>query len=426
MPWLTPDSIPEDDDCRPLSIPASSVWLALVSGALTELTKPYNWQKFGTLTVAETTAKMQSIIDNYYASPCAACTTPGGYRAVRINNQGHLEQLNGDGDWEAATDEYYIPPPEARTGGTPEDQACLAAKNAVHVLELLYENLSDSWNAHLDEAEAGTAFIGAVVAAVGFEFAPITWAVVGFFTAVFSALYTALEFIGADLWDESVSAQITCFLRACATNTDGVVTFDYECFMRQLNSLTDNFSLTESQLRLYIQIGYILYFIGGIDGLNLAGRTTAITDDDCSDCECSGTSVNFGVSDQGFVQQAWSVYAASGTYMNNIFGQGIYADSVGGFNQIGVVGEVDQVCGTGINVNANRASGAPSAVIEVRITTSTQVKTATLTPTGAFFTGIAHWNEGGYLVPDSGTVEIGYKGTSGYGIMIGSFQTGDV
>jgi len=72
MPWLTPDSIPEADDCRPLSIPADSAWLALVSGALTELTLPYNWEKFGTLTVAETVAKMQEIIDNYYNAACGA------------------------------------------------------------------------------------------------------------------------------------------------------------------------------------------------------------------------------------------------------------------------------------------------------------------------------------------------------------------
>jgi len=284
MPWLTPDDIPEADDCRPLSIPANSVWLALVSGALTELTLPYNWEKFGTLTVAETVEKMQSIVDNYYNSPCGACTTPGGYRVIRISGTGHVEQLDESGNWVDGTGEYHIPLPDAREGGTEQDQICLAATNAVYVLEQLYENLTDSWNSELDEAEAETAFILGLIALVGFEFAPITWGIVAFMTAVFAALYTTLEFIGADLWDTSVSDQITCFLTECATNTAGVVTFDYQCFMNRLNSLTDTFSLTETQLRLYLQIGYMLYFIGGMDGLNLAGGTTAISVGDCDLC----------------------------------------------------------------------------------------------------------------------------------------------
>jgi len=285
MPWLTPDEAPEDGVCRPLFIPANSQWLSLISGALTELTLPYNWEKFGTLTVNQTVSAMRDILDGYYSDECGNCETPGGYRIIRINNQGHVEELNSDGEWQDATGEYHIPPPEARTGGTEADQVCLAAKNAVNVLEQLYENLTDSWNSHLDDAEAQTAFILALIGLVGFEFAPITWGIVAFFTAVFSALYTALEFLGADLWDTAVSQQITCFLVECATNVDGVVTFDYECFLHNLTELTNNFSLTESQLRLYLQISYMLYFIGGIDGLNLAGATTAITDDDCSDCD---------------------------------------------------------------------------------------------------------------------------------------------
>jgi len=285
MPWLTPDSIPEDDDCRPLSIPADSVWLALVSGALTELTQKYNWQKFGTLTVDETVAKMQEIVNGYYTDPCAACTTEGGYRVTRISPSGHFEQLDDAGNWVDGTDEYHIPPPEARTDGTPPDQNCLAAKNAVNVLEQLYENLTDSWNSDLDDAEAITAFILGAIALVGFEFAPITWSIVAFMTPVFTLLYTALEFIGADLWDEAVSNQITCFLLDCVVNTDGVVTFDWDCFMLKLQSPLDTFGLTEEQLRLYLQIAYMLYFIGGVDGLNLAGRTTEITDDDCAMCD---------------------------------------------------------------------------------------------------------------------------------------------
>lgn len=285
MPYLTPQELPETDICRSLSIPDNTEWLAFFGGVLTELTKTYNWEFSGGLTVDETVDKMQDIVDAYYESLCGTCTTPGGYRIIRVNSQGHVEELNELGEWQDATGEYHIPLPEPREGGTEQDQICLAAKNSVNVLEQLYENLTDSWNSHLDEAEAQTAFILGLIALVGFEFAPITWGIVAFMTAVFSALYTTLEFIGADLWDSAVSEQIECFLIECATNTDGVVTFDYECFTDKLNSLTDTFSLTEDQLRLYLQISFMLYFIGGMDGLNLAGATTAITDADCSFCD---------------------------------------------------------------------------------------------------------------------------------------------
>lgn len=301
MPWLTPDSIPEGDTCRPLSIPDDSVWLALVSGALTELTQKFNWEKFGTLTVDETVAKMQEIIDSYYANPCGGCTLPGGGLIIRIGLHGHIEELGDGGSWGDPTGDYIIPPPDAREGGTATDQNCLAAKNAVNVLQQLYENLSESWASHLSEAEAGTEFIIAAGALIGFEFAPITLAIVAFLEVVFAALYTALEYLGADLWDSDFTDQMICFLVDCALNDAGVVTFDWDCLMARLNSLTDSFGLSEIQLRLYLQVSYILYFIGGIDGLNLAARTTAIDNDDCSNCGAWCLQVDLTDNDGGFI-----------------------------------------------------------------------------------------------------------------------------
>lgn len=286
MPWLTPDSIPEGDDCRPLSIPADSAWLALISGALTELTLPYNWQKFGTLTVAETVAKMQEIVDNYYNSPCALCLTPGDYRVTRISPEGHLQELSPSGDWQDATGDYAIPAPTARTEGTEPDQNCLAAKNATEVLSQLYESLSESFSSELSTDEAITAFIAAAVAAIGFEFAPITWSIAAIFFVGFEALFKALEYVTADLWTESFSNEFECLLLGCVVNTAGVVTFDWDCFNAALLAQVNNNGLSEIQMRLYVQIGYMLYFIGGADGLNLAARTTSITDDSCTCAWC--------------------------------------------------------------------------------------------------------------------------------------------
>jgi len=301
MPYLTPQELPEDDDCRPLSIPASTEWLALFGGALTELTKKYNWEDSGGLSVDETVEKMESIINNWYTLPCAACTTPGGYRTIRIGNSGRIEQLNGDGNWEDATDEYVIPPPAAREGGTEQDQVCLAAANAVNVYEQLYESLSESWSGEVDEAEAVFALIGVMVGVMGFAFAPIVYGIYAFFLPIFGVMFAALEYLTADLWDDDFSNTLECFLVNCGTNTGGVVTFDWQCFIDQLNSQTNPFSLTEEQIRLYLQVIYLLYFTGGVDGLNLAGGTTEITENDCSDCsEGWCRAEDFEISDYGW------------------------------------------------------------------------------------------------------------------------------
>lgn len=285
MPYLTPQELPETDDCRSLSIPADTEWLAFFGGVLTELTKAYNWEYSGGLTVDETVAKMQEIVDAYYESVCGGCELPEGGKIIRIGEHGILQELGDDGSWHDGSGDYDIPPPDARTGGTPPDQICLAATNAVSVLQQLYDSLSDSWNSELNDAEAETAFTLTLIGLVGFEFAPITFGIIAFFGVVFGILYQALEYLGADLWTDDFTQQMICFLDACGTNTGGVVTFDWDCLMGKLNSLVDSFGLSEVQIRLYLQVTYMLYFIGGIDGLNLAGGTTAIETADCSPCD---------------------------------------------------------------------------------------------------------------------------------------------
>jgi len=286
VPYLTPEDLPEERECRALFIPANSDWLAIVSGALTELVKTYNWQQEGAVTVEDAIDAMQEMINSYYDGCPEDCDLPEGGSIIRLTEDGHIEVLQ-DGEWVTPEEgDYYIPPPEAREGGEPEDQICLAAKNAVNVLEQMYESLSESWAESLSTAEALTDMIAVAVTLVGFEFAPIAFGIAAFVVGLLRQLYTALEYLGADLWTEDFSRQMICFLIPCATNTDGVVTFDWDCFVNKLNSLADDFMLSEVQIRLYLQVSYMMWFIGGVDGLNLAGRTTEITDDFC-DCGCS-------------------------------------------------------------------------------------------------------------------------------------------
>lgn len=392
-------------------------WAQFLLGAAKVLGDPFNWYEAGDMSTDEAAEAFRVIVQDAPYN-LRSCPNPAGGRIFRVNALGKVQELSDAGEWTDPTGDATIPPVPERSGGTPEDQICLAAKNATNVLQLLYENLTDSFNSHLDEAEAATALVLTIISLIGAEFAPITFALVTFFSVVFSVLYGVLEFVAADLWDDTFTKALMCILRDCATNDAGVVTFDWDCFQAALAHQTNVFDLTFEQLRLFGQIEYLLQVIGGVDALNAAGATTAITDDDCSGCACTGTSVNFGVSDQGFV-------ATLGNYATDIFGTGWYAETSGGQNKIAISGDVAEVCGNGVNFNITLSAGAPtSPTVVFTVVTSTQTKHATFTPVNGV--NNVHWDEGGELDFDAGTVDITYAGSSGYGAMIGSFQTGDV
>lgn len=252
-------------------------------GALEPLVNAYNFYESGDLTPDEAAELFRQIVQDapYNLKTCA---NPAGGKIIRVAPNGHVEQLSDANTWETPDGDYTIPPIPERTDGTPQDQMCLAAKNAANVLQLLYENITDSFNADLDTAEAQTALVLGIISLIGAEFAPITFALVTFFGIVFSVLYGLLEAIGADLWDADFTDSLVCILKNCATNDAGVVTFDWDCFNNALAAQTTVVPLTFDQLRLFGQIQYLLLVIGGVDALNTAGATTAITDDDCSAC----------------------------------------------------------------------------------------------------------------------------------------------
>ena len=65
MPYLTPNTAPGDTLCRVLFIPNDLDWLAQVTGALEELTFPYNWEAFGSSSVDDTVAEMVKMFDAF-------------------------------------------------------------------------------------------------------------------------------------------------------------------------------------------------------------------------------------------------------------------------------------------------------------------------------------------------------------------------
>jgi len=283
MPYLTPEEIPESTTCRALLIPASSDWLAIVSGALTELVKTWNWAQEGSVTVAEAVAAMESMVAAYYDDPCASCELPGGYPVFRLGSDGRVEQLV-DGEWVPPEGEYEIPTTPARTEPDPEDRRCLAAANAANVLEQLYESLADSYDEDKTLEEAVGVMIG-LLATYFFWAAPIAAGLALLSLAAMEIVYLLIEIFGADLWDADFTETLKCILYECSlTDESEVVTFDYLCVSERLNSTLSHIDLNAEQLRLLAQLSYILSIIGGADALNAAGATTEIEEAVCSDC----------------------------------------------------------------------------------------------------------------------------------------------
>lgn len=79
MPYLTPDTIPATKLCRRILIPNDLYLVAAVSGALTELTKPYNWQTFGAVSAEAAAAAMFTAVDDFlHSDPCDEGTPDEG------------------------------------------------------------------------------------------------------------------------------------------------------------------------------------------------------------------------------------------------------------------------------------------------------------------------------------------------------------
>jgi len=136
-----------------LSIPADPEWLALFGGALTELLFTWNWeQSTGGLSVDDTIAAMQNIIDNWYISTCGGCELPDGGGILRMLQDGSVQELI-DGEWQEPTGDYATPPTPARTESTADERKCLAAKNAAYVLQQTYEQTLDAWTGGAEEPE---------------------------------------------------------------------------------------------------------------------------------------------------------------------------------------------------------------------------------------------------------------------------------
>jgi len=307
--WLTPNSGATETICRPLLVPLDDqlFFLAAVSGALLDLTRAYNWEQFGDMTPAEAAEVMQTLYDDYVANTddCGVCVIPFPFdfdigfdiHITRIGEDGGFEELI-DGVWQTPAGDYAVPEPDARTESTADERKCLAAANVVEVLKVVYETASDSFIADPTAANVYEGVLGALAAglgawAVGFAASGIGLAIAGFFV-----FYELLETVTSDLWLSSFDNELICIFYANATDTAGVVTFDWDGILRDFMDLTVAGGLDLDRQLLLQQVLFILYTIG-LDGINIAGATTDITSFDCDYCLDYCYFFNLGTNDGG-------------------------------------------------------------------------------------------------------------------------------
>lgn len=283
MPYLTPDEIPEGDVCRPLFIPDSTDWLAIVSGALTELTKSWNWEQFGTVTVEEATERMGALVAQYYDELCSSCVQPGGEPIVGLDDLGSWRMLDGD-TWIAPIGDYAIPAQTARTETTAEERRCLAAKNAVNVLAALYEVTTDAFEDGATVAEFAIELGVAIGLAIVLPIGAVAAAAIAIGIFALREFFQFADFITEDFWTAQYTTKLECIFFEHATDASGVVSFDFNAIYEEIWN-TQTFDLSLQGIRLAGQVQYLMRIIGA-EGVNLAGETTAITDSDCSYCIC--------------------------------------------------------------------------------------------------------------------------------------------
>jgi len=278
----TPNNVPADGGYIVFRLPADNEWAGLILGAAEELAKEYNWYQWGDMTPEEAALAFQAIVNQAPYNACG-CNYPNGSRVLRLSQDGDVEQLT-DGEWTPPTDDYEIPPTPAREEATCDERRCAAAANAVNVLEMLYEEVSDAIAGGASEAEALAVLIGAAVIIVGGWLGLVLAALVTAIVAAFVGFVELAAMLGTDVWGEDFSDKLKCYLYECSSCDGDVVTFDFQCVREKMATYVDVLDVNFiNNLRLFGQVDFILNVIG-VDGLNAAGATTAITDADCDEC----------------------------------------------------------------------------------------------------------------------------------------------
>jgi len=278
--WLTPDAPTLDPECRRILIPANEMFMGAVNGALLELTKAYNWEKFGTMTPEEAASVMYDMWLSYLDSDCGGSGCPRGWR---IGIDGTIEYTEDGGEtWEDGTGEVYQPL-QARPEATDEEKRCAASANAVEVLKQTYlevlEEFQETGSAQL-ALFAFSSIFALLLAGLIVPVAAIAAinALLNFTLQAFVGALAGMETLSDDDWTPDFNDEMVCILLDASEVIDGKVIFQFETIKQEVLALAGSYDAA-----LIFWVEYMLQIVGG-DGLNVAGTTTSVEDADCAHC----------------------------------------------------------------------------------------------------------------------------------------------
>jgi hypothetical protein len=299
MPYLTPDSIPEDTVCFQLEIPNDVAWIAIVKGALSELIKAYRFEQFGALTPEQTALRFLDMYDNFaLLGECGDTMSPCCYDNVqyRLTSTGQIEQSVNGGAWQASTnDPRYavpvLPPPVIDATHTKCDAAANAIDNMKDVVSQYANNLENgSTLAYMVGTILTIIFLFLDVTIIGALLTPllieIAAALILLNRADFEAYFTA------DVWH-----QVLCALY-CSTADDGTLSQSgFNQFIGRLEADMDD------------GVGKSIFInsmkVAALNTVNNWMRIGESASADCSDCSCT-TFCDYS---------AWVVHGGRGTIL---------------------------------------------------------------------------------------------------------------
>lgn len=294
--YLTPDSVPDDSQCRVLRIPNSTAWLSVFMGALLPLASSESWQKSGTLTTQESADVALDVIWNAYSTANQECPLD-----VRQNEETPClleKSFDGGETWEEFADlqlcpplvvigadgtpyvsddggeTYHSAPVEAqpRTPVEGQDSKCLAAANGAAVMAAFYAQVQAYFDGPVLLLVALGGIIALILALLGLPLA------IGAAVEAFTALWGLLSGFVADDFDSDKEDIYRCILFCHSTLTDDVVTFDYDAILGDVDELWGPI-----ETNVWTAVHYLLLIISS-DGVQRSGSTTSVAEADCSDC----------------------------------------------------------------------------------------------------------------------------------------------
>jgi len=227
----------------------------------------------------------------------------------------------------------------------------------------MYEEVSDAAAAGTDIADIIGTTILTIAALIAAPISLAAAAIISIVSIAFREFVEVATYVGADVWDSTFNDLFKCMLYECSDVDEGVVTFDWDCLVQKLYDYTGE-TITPDSIRLLAQLGYLLNIIS-IDGLNLAGATTAITDGDCSDCEETWCYTFYFTDGWNDFEPLVNGYGTYGTQtidgIRSTFFPSPTFENVQAINMTRDFGGID-ITGMTVRVNAPFGSGATAVV----------------------------------------------------------------